>query len=329
MNKISGWHQPAKKTTEGGKMRIYDLMENWLQAKKSEVKQSTFELYKYQVQHYIKPHVKNEPCFKVCTETIESLLNILYLLIEENRLKVSTSNNLIVRINQILSYGNKYGYIKKQIKLKKIKQKKSKEVDILQKSAIKKLHSHLIKNLTGKNFGILLCLYTGLRIGELCALKWSDIDTTQGIITIRKTMQRINRITDAENSKRTQIIISSPKTQNSLRQIPLPVQLNNFIRKIKGQENTFILTNSEKFFEPRSFRRYYTNTCKKLSINGEHVHTLRHTFATFLIQNGTDYKTVSEILGHSNIKITLDLYVHPSIEEKKKCISSLFKQISG
>lgn len=310
-------------------MRIYELMEEWLQSKKSEVKQSTFELYKYQVRHYIKPHVEDERCSKICTETFGSFLQFLLNNIEENKLKISTSNNLIVRINQILNYGNRNGHIKKQIKFKKIKPKNSRKVTILQKSAVKKLHDHLIKNLNCKNFGILLCLYTGLRIGELCALTWNDIDTTQGIITIRKTMQRINRIADTENSKKTQILISSPKTQNSLRQIPLPPQLSKYIEEIKGCEKKFILTNSEKFFEPRSFRRYYKNTCKKLCINGEHVHTLRHTFATFLIQNGTDCKTVSELLGHSNIKTTLDLYVHPSIEEKKKCISSLFKQIAG
>ena len=182
-------------------------------------------------------------------------------------------------------------------------------------------------NFTFRNLGILMCLQTGMRIGEVCALQWGDIDLQKGVVSISKTIERIY-IIDSD-VKHTELIISSPKTQNSHRDIPLSKTLLQMLRPLKRIVNDkfFIITNEEKPTEPRTFRNYYKTVLRTLNIPPLKFHGLRHSFATRCIESNCDYKTVSVILGHSDISTTLNLYVHPNNEQKKKCIDKMLRFI--
>lgn len=180
--------------------------------------------------------------------------------------------------------------------------------------------------------GILLALYTGMRIGEICALRWRNIDLAEGQIHVVETLQRIyqKNIADAESTTAihpkgvSEIVISSPKSQHSIRTIPLS---NNLIKELKGvrqTEEAFFLTGETgRFMEPRTYRDYYTRLLKRHGLPYVPFHGLRHTFATRCIEAGCDYKTVSELLGHSDVKTTLHLYVHSDVRYKKDCIENM------
>lgn len=183
-----------------------------------------------------------------------------------------------------------------------------------------------VKNhLTFRNLGILITLSSGLRIGEVCALKWSDIDLEKGVIHVRRTIQRIYVIENG--TRKTQVLIDTPKTKGSNREIPMTKTLINMIKPLKKivNDDFFILTNDEKPTEPRTYRSYYFLFMEKLGLPLVKFHCLRHSFATRCIESNADYKTVSVLLGHANISTTLNLYVHPNDEQKKKVINNVFK----
>ena len=170
-----------------------------------------------------------------------------------------------------------------------------------------------------------MALYTGIRIGEICALKWKDINFKNNTIIINKTLQRI--YIKEQNKNTSKIIISSPKTKNGMREIPISKQITKYLLNIKTDDNDYIITGTIKYIEPRSYRTYFNKLLNKLNIRKVNFHVLRNTFATNCIIAGIDCKTVSELLGHSSVNITLNLYVHPKIEEKMKCINIISKNL--
>ena len=183
------------------------------------------------------------------------------------------------------------------------------------------------EHFTFKNLGIYICLSTGLRIGEICALRWQDIDTESGVISIKQTIQRIYLIEESE--RRTELVLDTPKTKNSIRDIPMTRDLIKLLKPLKKVVNAtyFVLTNESKPTEPRTYRNYYKLFLKDLGISDLKFHGLRHSFATRCIESKCDYKTVSVLLGHSNISTTLNLYVHPNMEQKKRCIEQMSKAL--
>jgi integrase len=206
-------------------------------------------------------------------------------------------------------------------------ERETRGMEVLSKANQKKIMAHIREHFTFKNLGIYICLNTGMRIGEICALTWDDIDTDAGIIRIRKTIQRIYIM--EYGSRRTELLFDTPKTKNSIRDIPMTKDLLKILKPVKGLVNGrfFVLTNDAKPTEPRTYRNYYNSLMADLGIPALKFHGLRHSFATRCIESNCDYKTVSVILGHSNISTTLNLYVHPNLEQKKKCIEQMSKQL--
>lgn len=203
----------------------------------------------------------------------------------------------------------------------------NKELEVLSVANHKKVLNHIQNHFSFAGLGIYISLCTGLRIGEVCALKWSDINTMDGTITVNRTIERIYIIDGTQ--KHTELVINTPKTQNSCREIPMTKELLAMMKPLKKVVNDdfYILTNAEYPTEPRTYRNYYTKLMEKLGIPKLKYHGLRHSFATRCIEAGCDYKTVSVLLGHSNISTTLDLYVHPNMEQKKRCIAKVFKSL--
>lgn len=203
----------------------------------------------------------------------------------------------------------------------------NKNLEVLTIAHHKKILDFIKENFTFRNLGIYISLTTGLRIGEICGLKWSDIDVCNETITVRRTIERIYIIEG--DCKHTELVINTPKTKNSCREIPMNKELLAMVKPLKKVVNNefYVVTNEEKPTEPRTYRNYYYRLMKRLEIPRLKYHGLRHSFATRCIESNCDYKTVSVLLGHANITTTLNLYVHPNMEQKKRCITKMLKSL--
>jgi integrase len=228
----------------------------------------------------------------------------------------------------ILKFGAKHKWINyAPFDIQYPTEREKQNVEVLSRVHQKKMMNYIQGHFTFRNLGVYICLSSGIRIGEICALKWEDIDTDNGVIHVRRTIQRIYTI---ENGiRKTELLIDTPKTKNSLREIPLSKELLRMLKPIKKVVNSsfFVLTNDIKPTEPRTYRTYYDKLMKELEIPRIKFHGLRHSFATRCIESKCDYKTVSVLLGHSNISTTLNLYVHPNMEQKKKAIEQMFRTL--
>lgn len=311
-------------------MKFEKLCSDFINSKKLFIKESTLYLYKYQINKYFLPYFKNIFIHRINQKLVEKF----FLHLQEN-LKYSTYKNIEILFFKIIKYfinNKKCIFLKKQLlNLTAVPYKKNKifnnhinkkeKIKFIEKKEQEKLISLCTQNFTCKNFGILLCLYTGIRIGECCALKWQDIDFVNETIIIEKTLQRIYV---GEKNNKTKLILTEPKSKNSNREIPLPKVLIESIKKIKIQNNYYILSNSERPLEPRNFRKYYNLLCKKNNIQAGIFHNLRHTFASQAALVTQNYKLISEILGHSSLNTTMNYYIHSKIQEKRKIIDLSF-----
>ena len=197
---------------------------------------------------------------------------------------------------------------------------KTKEKELLDKAEQTRLNNYLIADPTVTNVGILLSAATGIRIGELCALKWENINLEKRILTVKNTVQRIQNIGGATATK---LVVTSPKSSTSVREIPLPEFIIPFLSKLKTDSNCYMLSGSKNITEPRVMQYRFKRILNNLDLPDVSFHSLRHLFATNCIAVGIDVKTLSEILGHSSVEITLNRYVHSSIERKAECMRSI------
>ena len=170
--------------------------------------------------------------------------------------------------------------------------------------------------LTG--LGCFLSLFLGLRIGEICGLKWENIDLNAGILSVRFNVQRV-----ADEHGRSKVIVLSPKTDSSIRDIPLPSFVVKLLKKHRQAGNTFVISGSEKPVEPRTLTNHFKAILKKAGLPSVKFHSLRHAFATNFLRQSGDIKSLSEILGHANVNVTLSIYVHSSMEQKMLCMEKL------
>lgn len=185
-----------------------------------------------------------------------------------------------------------------------------------------KLEQCLLSEINGAGLGIMLCLYTGIRLGELCALKWEDISFANRKLDIRATMTRIQMPGDPKH--KTRVIVTPPKSVSSMREIPIPSDMIRLLEGRDSQKDTYFLTGCRKdYMEPRTMENHFKAVIDMCGIENANFHALRHTFATRCIERGFDVKSLSEILGHASVKITLDRYVHPTMELKQKNMEKL------
>lgn len=193
---------------------------------------------------------------------------------------------------------------------------------VLSRNEQEELYHYLYTELTPGNIGILISLFTGLRVGEVCALRWEDISFPEQAIYVHQTMQRVQVKNDP--NQKTKIIITAPKSACSIRTIPIPDLLVPVLELYKTTAIGYVLTNShQRIMEPRTLQNYFKKALRNSSIKDANFHSLRHTFATRCIELGFDVKTLSEILGHAGVNITMNRYVHPSMELKKENMQRL------
>jgi integrase len=303
-------------------VEISKVIDLWKKDKKQYVKKSSYSAYMLLIENHLLPSFGNQLSVEE-----SDIQEFVFRKLDEG-LSQKTIKDILIVLKMILKFGVKNKLIEyQQFDVQFPTERERYEIEVLSKSNQKKIMNYVQEHFTFKNLGIYICLSAGIRIGEICALTWDDIDTETGIINIRKTIQRIYIIED--DDRRTELILDSPKTKNSIRDIPMSRDLLRMLKPIKKVVNSsfYLLTNDVKPTEPRTYRNYYKKLMKELNMPELKFHGLRHSFATRCIESNCDYKTVSVILGHSNISTTLNLYVHPNMEQKKKCIDQMFKNL--
>ena len=285
----------------------------WKEDKKQYVKRSTFAAYTLLIENHILPSFG-----EMALVEEQDVQTFVFRKLNEG-LSHKTIKDILIVLKMILRFGAKNQMTEyRQIDIKFPTERDKHSIDILNRSHQKQIMEYIRLHFTFKNLGIYICLSAGMRIGEICALTWDDLDVENGIIHVRKTIQRIYVI--EEHRKYTEVILDTPKTKNSIREIPMTKNLLKMIRPIKKivNGNFYVLTNEPKPTEPRTYRNYYKQFMQSLGLPLIKFHGLRHSFATRCIESKCDYKTVSVLLGHSNISTTLNLYVHPNLEQKKR-----------
>ena len=298
------------------------VVELWKADKKQYVKKSTYAAYCLLIQSHLLPELGEQE--EVSEEDVQSFVNQKL----ESGLRQKSVRDILVVLKMILRFGAKRGYWpSRQIDIIFPTERERQDIEVLTLANQRQLMSYVKEHFTFLNLGIFICLNAGLRIGEVCALQWDDIDVASGVIHIGKTIQRIYLVDGQE--KYTELIIDKPKTKNSFRDIPMTQDLLSLIRPLKKivRGDYYVLTNSAAPTEPRTYRTYFNKLQKELGLPKMRFHGLRHSFATRCIESKCDYKTVSVLLGHSNISTTLNLYVHPNMEQKKKCIDAMGKML--
>lgn len=286
------------------------ITEQWLQYIQFTKKYSTYIKYQNIYEKYIRPLIGNRRTDEIITAECRQILKTAYGKYREKAMSQSTYNSIKIVLFQILNYAES------PVSIQEIKKNfpsvchNSLNTAVLSKEEQFKLNSFLLQETDSYKIGILVCLYTGLRLGEICALRTSDIDFARKCIYVNQTVQRIK--TNGQIQK-TQLVISDPKTASSKREIPLCDFLLKLLLNHMPQTEYLL---GKKPLEPRTYQYKLKQYFSTLSITGKHFHSLRHTFATNCIESGMDPKCLSEILGHADVNTTLNRYVHPSFDSK-------------
>lgn len=246
----------------------------------------------------------------------------------EPSLSASSIKSIYCVLGQILLYASqKYFFVSPKLK-RPAEAVKKKPVEVLTRGEQGKLFPLLYQETTPHKLAVLLCLHTGLRLGEVCALKWEDIDLGSGSLMVNHTVQRLY----VEGcSTKTILMETAPKSEHSKREIPLSSEMTALLLRSRNGQGRYLF-GGKKPLEPRTLQEHYKRFLQAADIPYKNFHTLRHTFATNCIEGGADVRSLSEILGHSDVQITLNRYVHPSMETKRRyleTLSAFYGQISG
>lgn len=290
------------------------ITNEWLETKKLSVKYSSYLKYENIIIKQINPYFHN-----ISIEDINDNIVIQFFSVKMNN--ENLSNSYLRTIKYVLS--SVFDLAKESIHTinihwKKIKIPKSnKTLNVLTNENREYLIQYCRDNKTSLATGILLSLYSGMRIGEICALKWKNVNLETNIITVDATVQRLK--TKDNISSKTSLMLCNPKTETSHRLIPMPLFLSNYLESFKNTINNedYVLSNDDIIFDPRRLQKQFKNLCQSYGFT-TNFHNLRHSFATECVMENIEIKSLSEILGHSSVSITLDLYVHSSMEHKRK-----------
>ena len=288
------------------------LLEEWLEDVEKNRKYSTYIKYRSLYQCHIRD-LFNEDTFNCMSN------NYIQNQIANLEISDSIRHSILAVIKQTMRYAERqYGYPVPSIANSSLRVKPH-SIGIMNRAEQARLMQFLHKDMDISKAGIFVCLSTGLRLGEICSLKWGDIDLERKLLHVSRTVQRIK---SKEGPKKTILLETTPKSVFSNREIPISDTLLSLLLSFKKSEQEYVLCKN-KPMEPRTYQNHFKKYLYDIKIPDYNFHTLRHTFATNCIDSGMDIKSLSEILGHSNVQITLDRYVHPSMDTKRKYINAL------
>ena len=305
-----------KKTTPATKSgKVKDIGCQWLSEAAGSLKESSVNKYEDILRCYVFPEFGEQELAKITNGQIIAFANMLLSTggVKRQGLRPATVAEILSAMNSIRVYAMRREYgVNFSTECVRLKQER-KDIRVFSLQEEELLLAHIRENMDASALGILLCLFTGIRVGELCALTWDDINLSEKTMKIQKTMQRIRVKTE---DKKTQVRILEPKSASSIRIIPLPDVAMEYLREcyIPG---TFLLTgDTKRYMEPRTMQNRFKKVLADCGIPDANFHAIRHTFATRCIELGFDVKSLSEILGHASVAITMNRYVHPSMAFK-------------
>ena len=282
--------------------------------------------YELLLTNRILPAIGETPLEEIDTRSLQALLNDQLA----GGLSVKSVQDIIVVVKMILRYGAESGYLplrSYRLQYHTRNTGDAHRIETYSSAEQKAIIQYVTEHPSPKNVGILIALCTGMRIGEICALQWKNVDLENRVICVRQTMSRIYEISD--QGRKTRIVFDRPKTADSNRDIPITSKLLPLLRKYRAVANDdyYVTSGEVRPIEPRTYRNYYRqlilqevglDRCIKF-------HGLRHTFATRLVESGAETTAVSKIMGHSNVSITMNLYVHPTMATKAESINRSLK----
>ena len=294
------------------RLTVAEGCKQWLESVKLRVKESTFANYENIVFNHILPQLGSLSFSALTTAKLNAFVSDKLLHGRKNDcggLSAKTVRDIMTVYRSVERYAaREYGIRQSNFSMPKSERK---ELDILSKHEQNALEKHLSVHHSVTNAAVLLCMFSGLRIGEICGLKWGDIDFHAGTIFVKRTVQRINHIGKSE------VIVGSPKSQRSIRQIPIPRFVLNELEQYRTNPTAYVVSGQSKPVEPRTMQNRFKAILKRCGLRNVNFHVLRHTYATTCIELGFDVKTLSELLGHADASLTLNRYVHSSMERKK------------
>ena len=299
-------------------MTVRELTAEWLHHAKLRLKESTVANYRMKTEKHLLPAFGDLQC---CELTCRKVYDFIEKKLSEG-LSPRYVSDMIVLMKSIYRYASREYHIRNVLDGIILPKSQKSEPALLSPEQQKQLKAHLSANPSHTALGIALAMHTGIRIGELCALQWADIDLEKRILTVRKTMQRIQT---PNGEKRTKLVITAPKSSKSIREIPIPACMMPMLREYAGKAEEYVLSGSKKPVEPRTMQYRFAKILSDAGLPSVHFHSLRHAFASGCIALGFDVKTLSEILGHSSVELTLNRYVHSSMDRKRQCMALLDK----
>lgn len=308
-------------------MKYSDWIEKWATRKEPLVKASTYAAYSNIIVNHLLPRFGNCELEDVTEEVIQGYV---FDLVREGRLdrtaglRHCSAKGILIVLKSTLRDAMRQKLIPQQMFDVRVPHSdKPYQVQILDKDVQRRLVQAIHLDLSCKSVGILVSLYTGLRIGEVCGLKWSDFDFENRLLSVRRTVQRVYRKSLAGDGA-SKVVVSTPKSRMSRREVPIANMLHPVLLKMRSENQAaYLVSGTEKCCEVRTFREFFMRFLSRHGIPSVRFHALRHTFATRCIEAGGDCKTVSELLGHATVNLTLNLYVHPQMEQKRSCVERL------
>lgn len=302
---------------------LRELCVEWLASAKLRVKNSSYCCYEKLINKHILSYFEDIDYSELGTPIINEFADYKLKYGKINGiggLSAKSVHDILVVMRSVAKYAEReYGF-RNPMRNISMPKSESKETEVFNKAERGRLRNYLQSNLSESNLGMLLTMYSGLRIGELCALTWNDVDFQGGVIRVSKAVQRVASNSDGQ---KTTVAVTSPKSKTSVRDIPVPAFILELMKNSRRPIGSYILSGTNKPVEPRTMQNRFKAVLRECGIRDANFHLLRHTYATVCIESGFDAKTVSELLGHSNVNITLNRYVHSSMEMKKKYVDSL------
>jgi len=297
---------------------VKNIFKSFIEELSLRAKPSTVSSYNALAKNHFLSKFENRD---ITTITEEELIS--HILDEKEKgLSPKSIYDITVFINSFFLFAYKKKLIEARIHITAPKLSQP-NIDTFSENDKQKIQGHILNDMSPCGLAILLCLFTGIRLGEICSLKWSNIDLKEKYIFVDSTIERIGNL-DAEQKTKTKIIIDTPKSEKSIRQIPIPNCLLNLLTRLKCDDDCYVATGTTSFMEPRLMQKKYKALLSSVPVKYKKFHVLRHTFATDACKNGMNIKILSEILGHADIKTTLQLYIHTSMEQKRKEINLIY-----
>ena len=295
-------------------------MEGWMESElRGCVKASTWQTYRNQFTRHLRPALGGCSLSQITPKIVHELIERL----EQSGLAASTIRGIYRLLASAMRFAIEEGLISKNPCRKiRIQLKENCQQRVFSRSEQERLRQAADND---KDLPALLSLYTGMRLGEICALKWSDIDWDKRTIAVCRTVQRIARWNGGQQRAKTALMIGTPKSASSHRVLPVPALILDKLREMRAQatSSAYVFSPVERAAEPRTIQRRFQRLMSRLGIPDAHFHTLRHSFATRLLELGVDVKTVSALLGHGSARITLDFYAHSLIEQQRSAMELL------